>query len=686
MLLRRVVVKNFRSIEHAEICGLTDVNTFVRRNNSGKSSVFAAVRAVRSAVLGSGETQWERALTDHDRKRSLELTLEFTLRPNDRSALLDKMNWDKVREGRRTELQNSPFAREMEFFFKADVGNPSQLHLHRVSMSAEDAQEVTIESINTNEAGHVSNPNHLMRNFEHIDPAMFLNANVLDGMPGTEARVPVSFGAQAGSPNSWWRERLVLLLESAFFFNPFRHSQPQLAVTQSEMLLSDGSNLAQVLHTLNSGSRRKFAEIEKFMQAALPGIGALQTPLIGTQTKVAFEAVEDLLMDLHDMGGGVEQLLMTAIVLLTAPREAPVFLEEPESHLHSAAQRFLFEQLHQKGRQVFITTHSPVFINSQLPTSLFQVTFKDRRTQIREIAEDASLADVLGDIGARNSDVLLSDAVLFVEGPSDAECLVAWSHALRIGLAEHGVTVLPMGGGENADRKVPIRSEVLMGVSRRAPVPHMFVLDRDERSEAEINSVSRSLGDRVVFLSRRELENYLLVPSAIRRALVEKLQQDPGAVEHVRKTSAEAMTTKMLAAAEALKPLVLMKRIRARLGGLPGGLLPREEVPDLLALPEGASLEDEIARRIRSRFEARLNAVQVAAVVAEERRVLDAAWSGDAILDLAPGEEVISSIFREFSATFKKTKDAPRIARAMHEPDIPAEINEVLRRVVALRA
>jgi hypothetical protein len=37
-----------------------------------------------------------------------------------------------------------------------------------------------------------------------------------------------------------------------------------------------------------------------------------------------------------------------------------------------------------------------------------------------------SLSDVLADIGSRNSDVLLSDAVLFVEGPGDRRVFARW--------------------------------------------------------------------------------------------------------------------------------------------------------------------------------------------------------------------------------------------------------------------
>src|SRR5439155_26348796 len=100
---------------------------------------------------------------------------------------------------------------------------------------------------------------------------------------------------------------------------------------------------------------------------------------------------------------------------------------------------------------------------------------------------------VLQGIGSRNSDVLLSDAVLFVEGPSDASVVRVWSEVLNINLAERNVALIPMGGGEDLDRTGRVRSEVLAGISERAPVQHLFLIDRDERSRAELLELWKKL-------------------------------------------------------------------------------------------------------------------------------------------------------------------------------------------------
>jgi hypothetical protein len=66
-----------------------------------------------------------------------------------------------------------------------------------------------------------------------------------------------------------------------------------------------------VLATILGRNRRKFEQIEQFVHAAVPDLGSLQTPPRGSQTEVGFLSHDErYFVHLHDMGGGVEQLLM----------------------------------------------------------------------------------------------------------------------------------------------------------------------------------------------------------------------------------------------------------------------------------------------------------------------------------------------------------------------------------------
>jgi len=292
---------------------------------------------------------------------------------------------------------------------------------------------------------------------------------------------------------------------------------------------------------------------------------------------------------------------------------------------------------------------------------------------------------LLEDIGARNSDVLLSDAVLFVEGQGDKATLEIWSETLGKPFAEHNVTVLPMRGGEHAGQGAPARSEVLEGISERSPIPHLFLIDRDERSPAEVTHLEKALPGRIHVLIARELENYMLVPGALRAAVRSKCRQDAQTIAKVDQSTDAEVQQIMEEAASALYGVVLLKRIRSSLGGLAGGLLPREAVNELVPLAAHPDLAGIIRERVTARVAERLRAMDVEALVARERETLDREWDPPARrLVLAPGEEIINAVFAHFGTTYKKPGDTRAIAREIQAGEIAPEIKGVIARAVGL--
>ena|SRR5436305_2063267 len=102
-------------------------------------------------------------------------------------------------------------------------------------------------------------------------------------------------------------------------------------------------------------------------------------------------------------------------------------------------------------------------------------------------------------------------------------------------VAERNINVLPMGGGKHAERGAPIRIDLLRNISRKAIVPHMFLLDRDERSNGEIHNLESQLQEQLHLFQARELENYLLVPRAILASLQEKHRDDQVKMENLER-------------------------------------------------------------------------------------------------------------------------------------------------------
>ncbi len=691
MRLERVSISNYRSLESVQLSRLDDYVVLVGPNNSGKSSVLNALSLVARAVAGPSFNDWSGIVTDDSPERSLEV--DVVLRPSDieREDLVARLARSGMGDFMEAGVIASPFARQIDYAFRSPPGLADRLHLASIRLLAQDGLWAEVQRMQSDEIS-LTNPRSVLVNLDQLarpSPSMSLDEerlrNARDAGPIILRLQPftgilTSLGAEAGPASRWPLELLHAYFAGAFFLSPFRHSASRMAASAVAELASDGSNLAQVLHTIQSNDRGLFDELEAFVRAALPDVGQLQSPLESTTTYVGF------LRDrgrphvrLEQMGGGVEQILMLGVVLLSTSADRPLFVEEPEGHLHPGAQRFLLERLRGGKRQVVIATHSPVFLDPARFPVIYRTRLASGRTVLDRLEDPAGFEDLLVDIGVRYSDVLLSNAVLFVEGPTDREIIVDWADRFGRSLPAAGVNVVSIGGGEG-QRGAKVRSAVLAEMSSRAPIPHLIVVDRDERSEREIDGLKDALGDRLWILEKRELENYVLVPRAILAALKEKYRDNDVVRDRIEASTDADVEQAIEEAVLELQGVVLAKRIRSEIGTLKEGLIPRSAVAGLSR--EWADA-DELTKRVEAEMEAELathiSTLDLPTLVRSVLLEIGTAWKDPIIRrNLAPGEEVLDSVFRRFGGEFHKRTDSPRIARAMEAGDLAPELGRLL--------
>ncbi|NME09472.1 ATP-binding protein [Paraclostridium bifermentans] len=243
---------------------------------------------------------------------------------------------------------------------------------------------------------------------------------------------------------------------------------------------------------------------------------------------------------LSKCGSGLKTIILVLIKLLLVPtirriNESKIIyaFEELENNLHPHLQRnlfnFIIDWVEEKGSTLFITTHSNVAINIFANLESAQLIHVSKQNGISKANSiDISKNHILNDLGNLASDILQSNGIIWVEGPSDRMYINKWIEIISEGqLKEHIHYQIMFYGGrllshlsladrddENCENDDLIN---LMLMNRNSIV----VIDSDKRNpDKEINATKKRLKeeckkyDSICWITEgKEIENY--VPKSV---------------------------------------------------------------------------------------------------------------------------------------------------------------------------
>jgi hypothetical protein len=300
-------------------------------------------------------------------------------------------------------------------------------------------------------------------------------------------------------------------------------------VGPNKTLHPDARNLAEVLSNLQSNSY-KFSSYNKLVNYIFPNVKGVSIfnksndiVEIGIWNISTPPGRDDLIQPLSESGTGLGQILSILYILVTSVDPQVIIIDEPNTFLHPGAIRRLFHVMQQNpaGHQFIISTHSPEVIAAAKPETIHLVCWEDEQSKIESLSTvDANdLRRALREVGARLADVFGADQILWVEGPSEVECfpkiLDHFNHPLSIGSS---VISLPNTGDLERKRGMERIWEIFEKLSSgNALLPQTiaFSLDREDKSQTNIDDLGRRSKGLIKFTARRSLENYLVRPGAI---------------------------------------------------------------------------------------------------------------------------------------------------------------------------
>jgi predicted ATPase len=282
-----------------------------------------------------------------------------------------------------------------------------------------------------------------------------------------------------------------------------------------------GRGLIDHLATLQNPSwdkqedREKFKRITNFLRTVTGKSDATLEVPSGREHLLVH--MDNKVLPLASLGTGIHEVILIA-AFCTIYDKSIMCLEEPEIHLHPLLQRKLINYLGDNtSSQYFIATHSSAFVDTP-NANVFHVTNDGRQTRIHSVVTAEDRGQILDDLGYQASDILQTNSVIWVEGPSDRTYLNHWINTADDRL-EEGIhyTIMFYGGGliSHLSASDDALNEF---ISLRKLNRHMaIVLDSDKGDdESELKPhVKRiiqemSEGAGVVWVTAgREIENYV---------------------------------------------------------------------------------------------------------------------------------------------------------------------------------
>ncbi|MBU3886919.1 AAA family ATPase [Methylosinus sp. KRF6] len=173
-------------------------------------------------------------------------------------------------------------------------------------------------------------------------------------------------------------------------------ARPSMEAGEAEHLSTRGENVAQVAQYLYEHHRDRFDKVLDAMKRRVPGVAGVEArPTEDGRLVLRFKdgSFKDPFIARYVSDGTIK--MFAYLVLLYDPKPFPLLaVEEPENQLYPELMIELIEEFRvyaERGGQVFVSTHSPDFLNGARLEEIFWLVKNDGFTNVRRASDDPQL-------------------------------------------------------------------------------------------------------------------------------------------------------------------------------------------------------------------------------------------------------------------------------------------------------
>lgn len=377
MKIETIRLKNFKAFEHVELLDIPSFCIVVGANGTGKTTLFDLFGFLKDC-----------------------LTYNVSRALQSRGGFKEVVSRGKADQSIYIELQ-----------FRHPINNTERLVTYILEIAQNQGKAIVEREILRYKRGAAGKPYHFLdfqrgkgiaikneEDFNKTDEELTPEPQELDSSDILAVKGLGQF--QRFKAANAFREMLENWHVSNFHINDARGSKD--AAGYAEHLSVSGDNLQLVANHLHENHPKEFQQIIEKMKSRVPGVSAISS--VSTDDgrlllKFQDGSFKDPFIDKYVSDGTLK--MFAYLVLLHDPRPHPLLcVEEPENQLYVSLLWELAEEFRsyaRRGGQVFVSTHSPDFLNAAELDEVFWLAKENGYSKVRRAKDDPQIAAYMHD-------------------------------------------------------------------------------------------------------------------------------------------------------------------------------------------------------------------------------------------------------------------------------------------------